>query len=83
MKSVAEEWEGFSVMIFRNTQPTETQVIEMRKAFFAGALAMLAATRRISEPEVSEDEGVAYMEARWQECQEFYRAMMREYSQKN
>lgn len=83
LKSVEEEWAGFSAMIFRGMKPNETQVIETRKAFFAGALAMLTATRQIGEPEVSVDEGVAYMEARWQECQEFYRTLIREYSQKN
>lgn len=83
MKTIEQEWQGFSAMIFRNVEPTETQVIETRKAFFAGALAMLTATRQIGEPNVSEAEGIAYMEARWQESQEFYRKLIREYSQTN
>lgn len=63
MKTIQQEWELFAKSIFRRQKISETQRTEMRKAFFAGATAMLAMVQETGEPEVSEDEGVAHLDA--------------------
>lgn len=82
LNSIEHEWERFAEMVFRNTKPSETQVVEMRKAFFAGAWTMVIASVEIGAGRVSEPEGVAYLEARYRECEEYKRALMREYVEK-
>ena len=83
LKSIAEEWQGFSAMVFRGMNPTETQIAEMQKAFYAGAWAMFTACEEIGEDHVSEEEGFAFLSARREECLEFKRRLMAEYSERN
>ena len=83
LNSMEKEWDRFAAMVFCGTRPGKTQVDEMKKAFFAGALAMLTGCRQCGEPEVSEEEGVAYMEDRSKELDAFYRKVMSDYCQSN
>lgn len=83
LKSIDDEWKGFSEMVFRNTKPSETQISEMKKSFFAGAWSMFNAIEEIGEPHVSESEGFSFLEARRKECIEFKNKMIREYSESN
>jgi hypothetical protein len=83
LKSIEEEWQGFAAMVFRNVHPSDTQLAEMKKAFFAGAWAMFCATAEIGCDHVSEDEGFAFLEARRSECEDFKRRLMAEYAGKN
>lgn len=83
LKSIEEEWQGFSVMVFHNTKPTDTQVNEMKKAFFAGAWSMFCAVEEIGEPHISEADGIAWLEARRAECLEFKKKIITEYSETN
>lgn len=83
MKTIQQEWAGFSAMIFDKVNPAPGQVEEMRKAFFAGAWSMLCAIERIGEPDITEDEGIEYLEARKQEGKKFYQDLIRNYSEGN
>lgn len=83
LNSIEKEFEGFAAMVFRKMTPAVNQREEMQKAFFAGDWAMLTAFREIGEPHVSEEEGVAYMEARWQEAMAFKARILAEYASTN
>lgn len=83
MKSIEQEWKDFSAMIFQNVTPAPNQVEEMRKAFFAGAWAMLCGVKRIGEPDISEDAGVQWLENRQQEGQRFYKKLIAKYAEGN
>jgi len=85
LKSIDEEWQGFSGMIFAKMKPPPgpVQVEECKKAFFAGAWAMLNAVRLIGEPEISEAEGMKYLDDRQREGKEFYRDLIKRYSEAN
>lgn len=83
LNSIEKEWEGFAAMAFSKCSPSPTQIAEMKKAFFAGAWAMFSALEEIGEPHISEDEGVAYLEARRAECVEFKHRLLAEYAETN
>lgn len=83
LKSIEEEWDGFASMVFRKMYPTQTQVVEMKKAFFAGAWSLFTAIEEIGEPHVSEDVGHQFLEARRAECLAFKDRMMKEYAESN
>lgn len=83
LNSIEKEWAGFAAMIFKGMTPAPNQVAEMKKAFFGGATAMITAFNEIGGPDVTEAQGVAYIEARVQETQEFYNNLITEYAEKN
>ena len=83
LKSIEEEWQGFAKMVFGKSDVSTVQYGEMRKAFYAGAYVVVTALNRIGEPDVTEDEGVEYFENRDEECQQFYKDMIKEYSERN
>ena len=83
LKSIETEWKGFSEMVFKNINPSSNQTEEMKKAFFAGAWVILCAMREIGKPHISEDAGVAYMEARHQEGLAFFKKLMKDYAELN
>lgn len=83
LKSIEDEWNGFSQMVFRNVNPSPVQVEEMKRAFFGGAWAILCALKRIGEPDISEEEGIQYFEDREQEGQQFYRDLIKRYAEGN
>lgn len=83
LNSMEKEWERFASMVFRGVEPGQNQLAEMKKAFFAGAFAMLTGCRLCGEPDVTEEQGVAYMEERSQELELFFREMIAEYCQSN
>ena len=70
-------------MVFRGMKPGPAQVAETKKAFFAGAWAIVAAAEEIGQPHITEDEGVAYLEARLEECRQFKERIMDEYAKRN
>ena len=83
LKSIEAEWQGFSEMIFAKMHPSPVQREEMKRAFFGGAWAMLCAVKRIGEPDISEDEGVRYLEDRQREGKHFYSELIRKYAEGN
>lgn len=83
LNSIAHEWQAFAKMVFAGTQPCQTQIDEMRKAFYAGAYTLVCAINEIGEPHVSEQQGVVYLETIRDECERFYRGIMAQYSERN
>lgn len=81
LKSIEDEWNEFAAMVFSNIDPSPVQVEEMKRAFFGGAWAILCAVRRIGEPDVSEDAGIQYLEDRRQEGFQFYKKLIKQYSE--
>lgn len=74
MRTLASAWDTFHAAVLPpGAGPIQRQ--EMRRAFYAGAQAALLATVDISEPEVSEDAGVAALEALHDECRQFAKAI--------
>lgn len=83
LKSVQEEWLGFSGMVFSKQKPSDVQMEEMRRAFFAGAWAMFCGMKEIGEPDVSEEEGMAHLDRVEAECRAFYENLMKDFIGKN
>lgn len=83
LKSIEDEWNGFSGMVFAKMDPSPVQAEEMKRAFFGGAWAILCALKRIGEPDISESDGIRYFEERQQEGQQFYRDLIKRYAQGN
>lgn len=78
LKSIEEEWQGYSDMIFRG-EVSDTQREETKKAFFAGAWAIFAATEFMGTDDVTESQAFEYLEARRAECLEFKNKIHREW----
>lgn len=83
MKSIEEEWIGFSAMVFAKMNPSPVQVEETKRAFFAGAWAMLCSVKRLGEADVSEEDGVRYMQEREREGEQFYKDLIKRYAESN
>lgn len=61
-RTIAEEWRHYETA----TMPRDacsTQVIETRRAFYAGAIAMLNMVQGVGGADVNEAAGVAYLES--------------------
>lgn len=83
LKSIEEEWLGFSAMVIPTLPQHHVQYIEMKKAFFAGAWALHMAVVEIGEPHVSEEDGCKHLDRISAEFKEFKSQMMREYGERN
>ena len=83
MKSIEEQWQGFSAMVFRKTKPAANQEAEMKKAFFAGAWSLFCAVEEIGMPHISEKEGEEFLEKWRAEFLAFKSRVMREYAESN
>ena len=83
LKSIEEEWAGYSKMVFRKCNPSAVQIMETKQAFFAAAFALTTAMSEIGEPHISEAEGVRYLENVQRECVEFYQSVMKRYAETN
>jgi hypothetical protein len=64
-------------------EPSKTQRVEMRKAFFAGAWALFNMMEQIGEPEISEQQGVDHLESIKVECRSFQASLIRQYGETN
>ena len=85
MKTIEEEWQGFSSMIFAKMKepPCAVQIEETKRAFFAGAWMILCAVKRIGEPDISEEDGFNYLESVHREGEQFYRDLIKRYAEGN
>jgi hypothetical protein len=76
MKSVAQNWTEFArAVLHPDAHPSQHQ--EMRRAFYAGAWAMLCEFVALGGPTVSEDSAIAYMDMVRKECEAFKRNVSR------
>ena len=76
MKTIQQEWELFAKSIFRGEDVSKVQYTETKKAFFAGATAMFAMVQETGDPSVTEDQGVAHLDALQDEVVSFMRSMI-------
>lgn len=83
LKTIEQEWQGFAAMVLREVQPSTTQWVEMKKAFFAGAWAMFNAVEETGCDHVTEQQAFDFLEERRAECEAFKNRLMAEYSAKN
>jgi len=70
MNTVQQAWAHFQEKIIPKDAPT-IQRVEMKRAFYAGAAAVLSVNAAISEPGTSEDAGVAILNGLLQEVTDF------------
>lgn len=79
--TLAQEWQRFWESHWPDPveRPNDesVQYTETRRAFYAGATAIILKCIRIGEPDISEDEGVAYFDAITREAKEFAQKMQR------
>ena len=73
-----QSWQSYSKAVMPNNAPP-IQVQEMRRAFYAGATAMLDITKLLGEEDVSEETGVAALEALQQEIVDFLSLVGKKY----
>ena len=70
LKPVSEAWASYRERVLP-ADAGPIQVLECRRAFYAGVRALEGALEVISRPEVPEVEGVAYLEAVRREVMQF------------
>ena len=80
---IDEHWKVFAEAIFAGKPVARVQHDEMRKAFFAGATAMLRMMQAVGDDSVSEAQGVMVLDAVEQECVEFSKNLMAEFAKRN
>jgi len=70
MNTIAEQWVAFEVLVMpKDAPPVQRQ--EMRRAFYAGAEAMLRLQYAAGDRDVSENAGVMMLEGWHDECRRF------------
>lgn len=80
---IDEHWKVFAKAIFAGKPVARVQHDEMRKAFFAGATAMLRMMQAVGDDSVSEEQGVMVLDAVEQECVEFSKNLLAEFAKRN
>ena len=83
INSIEEGWDAFAEMVFANIKPHKTQVTDMKKAFFAGALALFTTVDELAQSDIADNVAEAHWEARREELLAFGRKIMREYAERN
>lgn len=69
-KRIASEWNNFEKAVIPSNAPL-VQRKEMRRAFYAGAWAILQAAKELGDDSISEEAGVVALEAMEVEFVEF------------
>lgn len=70
-QTVAEMWDEFWTAVKPQGPVSRDQLIDMRRAFYAGIYSMLAVNCKTGSPEVSEDDAVAWITSIRKECRQF------------
>ena len=83
LKSIQQEWEGYSAMVFRGMDVGPVQYAETKQAFFAGSWSVLQACNEIGEPHITEEQGEQWLRDRQAECLAFKDELIRRYSESN
>lgn len=69
MRTIADQWVDFERLVLVNAG--KVQRSEMRRAFYAGAQAVLRVTLDIAAADSSDDAGAAMLEGLHDECRRF------------
>ena len=72
--ALQEAWEDYRDRVVPK-DPAAGQVTETRRAFYAGAWAVLCEVKRLGADEVTEDEGVAALAAMVEHGERFFEAV--------
>ena len=80
---VEAHWQIFAKAIFAGEPVSRVQHDEMRKAFFAGATAMLRMVQSVGDDSVTEEQGVMVLDAIEQECVQFSKDLLAEFTKRN
>ena len=80
---VEAHWQIFAKAIFAGEPVSRVQYEEMRKAFFAGATAMLRMVQSVGDDSVTEEQGVMVLDAVEQECVQFSKDLLAEFAKRN
>lgn len=75
MRTVMQQWESYEREVVPKTAGAE-QRIESRRAFFAGAQALLNLVSGVGSDDVSENQGVAMLDGLSAELQVFSEAVL-------
>lgn len=74
LKSAMEIWDEFWRMI-KPPNPSQVQLTETRRAFFAGMAAMVDVNYKIGHPSVPAEEALKYLERLQAELKDFARSI--------
>lgn len=69
--TIESQWKSFSAKVLGGQLISKTQYNEMRRAFYAGASAVLAINWEIGDDSVTEEEGMQWIGNMTQEVTEF------------
>lgn len=84
LNTIEKEWQGFSAMVFaKMPHVSEVQRKEMKKAFFAGAWTMFVMFEQTGTDEYTEAQALTQIGCLRDECEEFQKAIIREYAETN
>lgn len=72
LQTIQQEYEQYAAAIFSGCEPSDLQREETRKTFFSGAARVLAIMKTIGTDAVTEEEGIAWLDAATEECARFY-----------
>lgn len=75
LESIEEQWQSLATRVLPNLRPGMPQYDDMRKAFFSGAFCLFMFTKRLGEPDISEDEGCRYLDRIEEELLTFVRGV--------
>ena len=76
LKTVHQEFEEFYKIAFAKHEFSDSQKLEVKKVFVAGAFSTICNARRCGEDDITEDEGVAYMSGVFRDCAEFCKGLV-------
>lgn len=83
LKSIEEEWNGYSIMIFRKMALSVTQLKETRRAFYAGAWAMFCGAQECGSDSITDEQALEWLEFRRRECEVFKKDLLAKYAEGN
>lgn len=71
INTVAWAWAEYAERVIKEVKPESTQYWETRRAFYAAFYSAITIFLSATEPDVTEDEAVAKLEALMRECEHF------------
>lgn len=83
LQSVEQQWQDLAKHVIPTQSPGMPQYDDMRRCFFAGAFCLLMSTKRLGEPDISEDEAFRYLDRIETELVTFLNNIDRYHSERN
>jgi len=83
LQSIAQHWQDLAKRVIPKLSPGMPQYDDMQRAFFAGAFCLFMSTKRLGEPDISEDEACIYLDSIETELMTFLNNIGRYDSERN